>query len=139
MAAEITEKSQGDIWFVYDGECPICRTAARAFAVREAVGRLHTVNARTEKNHPVVQQVKAAALDLDEGMVVSYGGQLYHGKDALHIMALIGSDRGWFNRMNAVLFRSKPIAAFAYPFMKGVRNAAITLNGAGKIRNLADD
>ena len=124
------------IWFVYDGECPVCQTAAAAFRVREAVGTLHLVNARTEAEHPVIAEVNTARLDLDAGMVIKYGGRLYHGADALQLMALIGSKQGWLNRMNALLFRNKSVAWLAYPFMRAARNLAIALKGAGKIKNL---
>ena len=128
--------SKRAIWFVYDGECPICATAAAAFRVREAVGTLHLVNAREDVGHPVLSEVNAARLDLDEGMVVKYSGLLYHGADALQLMAMIGSEHGWLNRMNAALFRNKAVARFAYPFMRAVRNMAVSLKGSGKIRNL---
>jgi predicted DCC family thiol-disulfide oxidoreductase YuxK len=124
------------IWFVYDGECPICQTAAAAFRVREAVGTLHLVDARADLSHPVLAEVNAAQLDLDLGMVIKYGGRLYHGADALQLMALIGSDHGWLNRMNALLFRNAAVARFAYPFMRAARNLAIALKGSEKIRNL---
>ena len=134
MTAQAPSKQA--IWFIYDGECPICATAAAAFRVREAVGTLHLVNAREEIGHPVLSEVNNARLDLDEGMVVKYGGRLYHGADALQLMAMIGSEHGWLNRMNAALFRSMRVARFAYPFMRAVRNMAIALKGSGKIRNL---
>ena len=110
--------------------------AATAFGVRDAVGTLHLVNAREDTGHPALGEVNAARLDLDEGMVIKYGGILYHGSDALQLMALIGSEHGWLNRMNAVLFRSRPVATFAYPFMRAARNLAIALKGAGQINNL---
>lgn len=124
------------IWFVYDGECPVCATAAAAFRVRDAVGTLLLVNARSDAGHPVLSEVNAARLDLDDGMVIKYGGRLYHGAEALHLMALIGSEHGWLNRMNALLYRNKSVARFAYPIMRAVRNMAIALKGSGKIRNL---
>jgi predicted DCC family thiol-disulfide oxidoreductase YuxK len=134
----VTEQapSKQAIWFVYDGECPICSMAAAAFQVSKAVGALHLVDARADLDHAVLNEVNAARLDLDEGMVIKYGGRLYHGADALQLMALIGSERGWLNRMNALLFRSKPVAMFAYPFMRAARNLAIALKGAGQINNL---
>ena len=128
--------SKQSIWFVYDGECPVCATAAAAFRVREAVGTLHLVNARQDAGHPVLNEVNAARLDLDEGMAIKYGGRLYHGADALHLMALIGSQHGWLNRMNALLFRNKRVAVFAYPFLRGARNLAVALKGSGKFNNL---
>ncbi len=128
--------SKQAIWFVYDGECPICATAAAAFRVREAVGILHLVNARVDVGDPVLSEVNAARLDLDEGMAVKYGGRLYHGADALQLMALIGSEHGWMNRINAALFKNKSVARISYPFMRAVRNMAIAVKGSGKIRNL---
>jgi predicted DCC family thiol-disulfide oxidoreductase YuxK len=128
--------SKPEIWFVYDGECPVCATAASAFQVRKAVGALHLVNARTDLAHPALAEVNDARLDLDAGMAIKYGGRLYHGADALHLMALIGSEHGWLNRMNALLFRSKSVARGAYPFMRAARNLAVALKGSGKINNL---
>jgi predicted DCC family thiol-disulfide oxidoreductase YuxK len=125
-----------EIWFVYDGECPICQTAARAFKIRKAVGTLHLVNARSDLAHPVLAEVNLAALDLDQGMVIKYGGTLYHGADALQMMALLGSNTGWLNRINALLFKNKTIARISYPFMRAARNLAIAIKGRGKIRNL---
>jgi predicted DCC family thiol-disulfide oxidoreductase YuxK len=124
------------IWFVYDGECPMCSTAAAAFQVRKAAGALHLVDARVDLAHPALAEVNAARLDLDKGMAIKYGGRLYHGADALHLMALIGSEHGWLNRMNALLFKNKSVAHIAYPFMRAARNVAVAVKGSGKINNL---
>ena len=104
--------------------------------VREAVGTLHLVNARKDKGHAVLGEVNAARLDLDAGMVIKYGGCLYHVADALQLMALIGSDRGWLNRMNALLFRNRTVARLAYPILRAARNLAVLLNRSGMIGNL---
>ena len=124
------------IWFVYDGECPICHMAAEAFEIRKSVGTLQLVDAREDLDHPVLAEVNAARLDLDEGMVIKYGDRLYHGADALNLMALIGSGHGWFNRLNAALFANKTLARISYPFMRAARNLAIRLKGRGRINNL---
>lgn len=125
-----------DIWFVYDGECPICQMGASLYAVRQSVGRLHTVDARMEKGHPVYKEVNAAGLDLDRGMVIKYRNRLHQGDEALHIMAMLGAESGWFNRANNRLFRHKMLAKLCYPFMRGARNVALAVKGSGKIRNL---
>ena len=128
--------SKQAIWFVYDGECAICSMAAAAFQVRKAVGTLNLVDARTDAGNPVLNEVNLARLDLDEGMVIKYGGRLYLGAEALQLMALIGSEHGWLNRLNALLFRNKSVARFAYPFMRAARKLAVALKGSGKIQNL---
>lgn len=124
------------VWFVYDGDCPICTTAARVLRIKQAVGELHLLNARDNRDHPLVTEINQRNLDLDEGMVIKYRGELYHGRDALHFMALFGSDSGWFNRLNAVLFRSKTMARLCYPAMRAGRNLLLRLKGVSKIGNL---
>ena len=56
--------SKQTIWFVYDGECPVCSMAAAAFQVRASVGTFNLVNAREETRHPLLVEVNAARLDL---------------------------------------------------------------------------
>jgi len=83
-----------------------------------------------------MQDIAQAKLNLDEGMVIKYQNHLYQGEEALHLMAVLGGDQGWFNRLNNSLYRSKTIAKRSYPFLKGARNLALKLKGSGKIRNL---
>ncbi len=137
MTETLTAKTKNDVWFVYDGHCPVCTMAAQALRIKQAVGNLHLVNAREDKEHPILDEIKDRHLDLDEGMVLKYQNGYYHGQDALHMMALLGSSHGWFNRLNALLFRSRPIARFCYPAMRAARNTLLRFKGVGKIRNLA--
>ena len=136
MASNLTYKNKNEVWFVYDGDCPICSTAARALQIKKSVGGLHLVNARDDKKHPLLVEINRRQLDLDEGMVLKYGDGFYHGEDALHMMALLGSGKGWFNRINALLFRSKFIASVCYPTMRATRNTLLRFKGVQKIRNL---
>ena len=127
-----------DIYFVYDGECPICQMGARMYKLRQAVGTLHTVDARTEKDHPVMQEINAAGLNLDEGMVIKYEDTLYQGRDALVLMAELGADTGSLNRLNNLLFKCKTLATISYPLMKTARRIALCCKGKGLIRNLQE-
>jgi predicted DCC family thiol-disulfide oxidoreductase YuxK len=130
---------KGDVWFVYDGDCPLCTVASHALRIRAAVGALNLVDARAEKDHPVVREVNARKLDLDEGMVIKFGDAYYHGGEALHVMAMLGTGQGWFNRLNALMFRSRLLSRICYPPMRAVRNLLIRMNGVGKIDNLRGD
>jgi predicted DCC family thiol-disulfide oxidoreductase YuxK len=130
------EIGKGDVWFVYDGECPLCSAAAHALRIRQAVGHLHLVDARIETSHPIIKEVRDLNLDLDEGMVIKFRETHYHGADALHVMAMLGTGRGWFNRLNAVLFRSKLLSRLCYPSLRAGRNLLIRLRGVEKIDNL---
>ena len=112
MSKVTIDKNKGDVWFVYDGDCPICQIAARGLRIKKAVGELNLIDARSDKNNPIVMEINDKGLNLEEGMVIKFGGNFYHGADALQIMALLGTNQGWFNRLNYWLFRSSFSAKF---------------------------
>ena len=126
--------NQSKVWLIYDGECPICRPTANALKIRAAVGELILVNARHP--HPIMQELKQAGLNIDEGMVVKINNTLFQGAEAQHVLAMIGTNQDWFNRINIFLFRSKCIAKLIYPIMRNVRFAVLKIKGISKINNL---
>lgn len=130
------ETEKPDIWFVYDGECPICQMGANLFKVRQAVGKLHTIDARTQKTHPIMSEIQEANLNLDKGMVLKYEGRLYQGDEALIVMADIGDSKDAFNGLNRMLFRSRTVSKICYPFMKLARDMALKMKGIKQIKNL---
>ncbi|MEZ5792748.1 MAG: DCC1-like thiol-disulfide oxidoreductase family protein [Nitratireductor sp.] len=132
----MSAEKKDDIWFVYDGECPICQMGASMYKVRAAVGELITVDARTERDHWLMEKINAEGLDLDQGMVICYRDQLFHGDGALRIMAELGNGEGIYNRTNEALFHSPTLARLIYPLLRGARNLALRLRGVDKIRNL---
>ena len=136
MTAQVTSEMQAEVWFIFDGGCPLCAFAANAFQIKKAVGSLHLLDARKTKDHPLLREVKARDLDLDQGMVLAYQNEFYHGQDALHMMALLGSDYGWVNKMNAGLFRYKLLARICYPPLRMIRNMLLHIKGMQKLRDL---
>ncbi len=123
-----------EVWLVYDGECPICRPSANALKIKKAVGTLHLINARDA--HPILQEIKHAGINLDDGMVVKFKDTLYHGAEAQYILAMIGTQSDWFNRINVFLFRSRLMARLIYPVLKLIRSILLKLKGISKINNL---
>lgn len=121
----------GAATLIYDGECPFCSAYVRMYRVRDAAGGLELVDARTAPEWRA--RLHALGYDLDAGMVLAMGDRFYHGPDALHALALMGSPSGLFNRINAVLFRSARLSKFAYPALRAGRNAALRLLGRGRI------
>jgi predicted DCC family thiol-disulfide oxidoreductase YuxK len=124
------------VWFVYDGECPICNYAAHAFRIKKKYGELHLLNARAGSDHEILQEINRRRFDLDAGMVIVAGGKFYHGKTALQFMAQFGDEQGCFNRINTLLFRSSAISSLMYPWMRGARNVLIRIRRKGLIDNL---
>ena len=59
--AKIDQKTiKGEVWFAYDGHCPICTHAAHALQIRKSAGTLRLVNARENPSHPPHSRDKPA-------------------------------------------------------------------------------
>ena len=125
-----------EVWFIYDGQCPLCLMGATHFKVRKALGELHLLDAREEPNHPVMQEINRLGHDLDYGMVIKFQNTCYQGADALQVMAMLGTNHGWFNRINAQLFRSRTLSKILYPFFRLTRDLLLKLKGVQPINNL---
>ena len=123
------------IWFVYDGECPMCKAGVQAFRIKQAVGELRTLDKRTvDADHPVFQRIRDAGLDINQGMIIAYGDRLYQGAEALHLMALIGSEHSVVSKLSARIFRSPLRAKLCYPFLRGTRNLLLKCKGVSQIK-----
>ena len=116
---------------VYDGGCPFCSAYVRLVQLRQALGWVEIVDARA--GGAIVDEIVAAGLDLDEGMVLKLDGALYHGEDCLNRLALMSSPSGVFNRINALLFRNRTVSRIAYPVLRAGRNATLWLLGRPRL------
>jgi predicted DCC family thiol-disulfide oxidoreductase YuxK len=116
---------------VYDGECPVCSTYVRYMRIKKSVGDLTLINAR--ESGEWVQRVRSAGYDLDEGMVLIYGGRIYHGADCINMLALLSSRSGLFNRVNAAIFRHEGLSRVLYPVLRSGRNLLLRLLGREKL------
>ncbi len=99
-----------------------------------ATGGLLLVDARTPSE--LLAQVTAAGLDIDQGMVLKLGEQLYYGADAIAALALISSRSGLFNRVNYWIFRSSRVSRYLYPMLRSMRNLLLNMLRKHKINNL---
>ncbi len=122
---EEREPGDGQPVLVYDGACPVCSQYVRYIRIRESAGTLLMINARDGGHW--VERVVRAGLNLDEGMVLFYGGRAYHGVDCVHLLALLSTGSGVFNRLNALAFRQPGVARFSYPIMRAGRNLLLRL------------
>tara|TARA_B100000989_G_scaffold287898_1_gene257988 strand:- start:1299 stop:2342 length:1044 start_codon:yes stop_codon:yes gene_type:complete len=126
-----TSERDNGIFLIYDNECLLCRQSATALRLKDAVGKLTTINARTE--HPLVKEVTSKGYDLNEGIIVKYNDHFYYGTDAIHMLALLSSPVGIFNRLNASLFKYKLSAKLLYPFFKAIRKLLLIIRRTPKI------
>jgi hypothetical protein len=69
-------------------------------------------------------------------MVVKVGDDLYYGADAIHILALMSTKSGMFNRITAWVFQSSKVSSMLYPVLRDGRNFALWMMRVPFIRNL---
>jgi predicted DCC family thiol-disulfide oxidoreductase YuxK len=123
-AASATEPG---IDIVYDGECPFCSAYVRMMRLRETVGPVRLIDARSDD--PLVTRLAGAGLDFDRSMAVAYGGRTYTGGEAMTLLALLTTRSGLFNRAMRVLFASPANSRRLYPVFVACRIAALRLLG----------
>ncbi|UPK40586.1 DUF393 domain-containing protein [Bradyrhizobium sp. 186] len=123
------ELTHGDdeIWVVYDGECPLCSRYVLLYQLRERGQRVHLIDARSE--HPIVGDIRARNLDLNEGMVVRWRGQHYYGAQAMHLLATLAGEATFFNRLNRLVFSRPRFARALYPALVRGRKLLLRLLG----------
>jgi len=124
-----------ELALIYDGECPVCTAYSCSVDVDEhKASGIKRINARSDD--ALVKQAKDAGIDLDEGMIVLHDGKMYHGADALNIMARLAPKRGFGNRMNKLFFSNATVSRLSYPVLRAGRNTLLKLLGRKKIRDI---
>ena len=126
--------SENEVLLVYDRECPACNYYCQLVQINKTVGRLKIVDARESSD--VMDEITNLGLDIDQGMVLKLEGRIYYGADAIHMLSLIGTRSGFFNRINYWIFRSKNISRVLYPIFKALRNLLLKILRVTKINNL---
>ena len=82
------------------------------------------------------KEITAKGWDIDQGMVLKMGEELYYGSNAIHALALISSRSGVFNRINFWVFKSKTNSKWIYPILRFFRNLLLRILNKTKINNL---
>lgn len=116
---------------IYDGQCPFCSSYVALMRLRQSVGPVDLVDARSDD--PRVAAAVAAGLDLDEGMVVIWDGRYFHGQAAVHLLATLSGEGGAMNRLQRLAFATPRRAAWLYPPLVRGRRAYLRLAGRSPI------
>jgi predicted DCC family thiol-disulfide oxidoreductase YuxK len=117
-----------DLSVVYDGECPFCSSYVTLYRIRQQTDHVHLIDARS--GHPLVADIRRRGYDLDAGMVVQFEGRLYHGAEAMNLLAILGSRGGLFNWLNRTIFRHPRVSRVLYPWL--VRGRLLLLRLLGR-------
>ena len=115
----------------YDGECPVCSNYVRYYRLGEGNIdiSLEDVRGKPEK----ISEFNSQGLNLDTGIIVLLDKAIYHGAEAVNILALLSSPVGFFNRMNRWIFSKRKVASILYPILVIGRNFLLLLLGRKKI------
>ncbi|MGB9152630.1 MAG: DUF4166 domain-containing protein [Alphaproteobacteria bacterium] len=119
---------------IYDDQCPICRTYCRNIELNDNAGELILVDARQPSN--AMDLVTSKGLDIDEGIVLKTGTNLYYGSEAIYQLSKHIKPINFMGGASAILFRSHTLSKLIYPVGKAARNVALRLLGIEKINNL---
>jgi predicted DCC family thiol-disulfide oxidoreductase YuxK len=116
---------------IYDGACIFCGAYVRLLSLREAVGPVELINARS--GDPRLRAYESAGYDLNEGMLFEYNGTIYFGADAICVLAVLSTPSSTFNRINGALLSKQHFARFFYPIFKFCRTIILKLRRIPKI------
>ena len=129
--------SKQQLYLIYDKGCPACNYYCQFVRIRESVGELKLINAREHSDF--MDEISGKGLDIDQGMVLKMGDQIFYGSNAIHILSLISTGNGFFNRINYWIFKSEKRASVIYPVLRFFRNLLLKILGKSKINNLELD
>ena len=117
--------TENQVWLIYDGECPFCSSYVQYIRLQESKGTLTLIDAR--QGGDLVNSILETGLDLDEGMVLKYQDRLYHGADCINMLALMSTRSGLFNKLNALIFKSRLVSRLLYPVLRAGRNLTLKI------------
>lgn len=123
-----------NIQLVYDKQCPICEFYCQKIDVDDSFGSLLRIDARIASD--AMNEITNLGLDIDEGMVLKVGDDLFYGADAINRLARMSSRSGIINRLAYWIFRSRGAARALYPMFRAGRNLLLKLLRRSRINNL---
>ena len=100
--------------------------------LREVLPNVELLNAR--ENVQLAAQFLEAGYDLNSGMIVQVGERTYFGDEAMHVLSLLSTRAGLFNKLMAFLFRSPRRSRAIYPILRAGRSLTLLLLGRKAIQ-----
>jgi predicted DCC family thiol-disulfide oxidoreductase YuxK len=127
LAESAFDRAGADLVIVYDGECPFCSRYVALQRVRESVGKVSMVDARDHLSD--ASAAKLAGIDIDQGMLAIWRGQIHAGAAAVRLLAQLSRRRSIW----ATIFESKPRADRLYPVLRMGRSMALKALGRRRL------
>ena len=121
---------------IYDGECIFCQNYVHFVRLQEAVGSVELIDARS--SDPRVRRYWREGYDLNNGMLFVLRGKVYHGHEAVHILALLSQKSGILGRLNLRIFSNRTSAVMLYPLLKLGRRVTLAVRGRNVLQRPTD-
>lgn len=132
------QKAQKEtVFLVYDHDCPVCRSYCTRLSSRADGPEIALVDARTDQS--LMTEITERGLDIDEGMVLKVGDEVFYGSEAAWRLTAYTRRTGFTGWVDRIFFPSRGAARVMYPLGKALRNAILRLLNIPRINNLKPD
>ncbi|MDP2206175.1 MAG: DUF4166 domain-containing protein [Alphaproteobacteria bacterium] len=122
------------VFLVYDHDCPVCRGYCTRLAPRDDRTEIALVNARTDDS--LMPELTDRGLDIDEGMVLKVGDDVFYGSEAAWRLTAYTRRAGVTGWVDRIFFPSRRLTQVMYPIGKAIRGAILHLLHIPRINNL---
>jgi predicted DCC family thiol-disulfide oxidoreductase YuxK len=120
------KNNDGCLSVLYDGACPFCAKFVMLYKLKN-IFHVNLIDARGSP--ALVEQYHAQGYDANDGMLVLWRGRVYHGAEAMHVLAYLSNRRGIFNKLNRWIFGNQNIGRCIHPLFALVRKLVLRFLG----------
>ena len=117
---------------VYDGDCIFCQNYVSFLRLRENVGPVELLDARS--GDPRVERLWHEGYDLNEGMIFVHDGTVHYGPEAMRMLSELSGDPSLAGRARDQILSRGRIVNFAYPLLKLGRRLTLLARGKRLMR-----
>ena len=119
-----------DLDIYYDGQCPFCTNFVTLARLKKSYTvSLYDLREEKEKSALFTSQ----GYDINDGMVVILDKKIYHGYEAVYLIAALSNKNKRVGKIYSFFLSKKGLTKFLYPFMRAGRNFTLFLLGRKKI------
>lgn len=122
MTASHPTRDDRPVRILYDGECPFCANYVSMARLRQRVGEVELIDARTRPD--LMEAHKAAGRPIDDGMIVEMEDRVYFGGDAVWAINALLSSNPLLNALSG-----RALLKFIYPALRFGRNSVLRVMG----------
>ena len=119
-------ESSEKIVLIYDGECPFCERYSDYISLR----RTREIALRDAREHPdLVNELRSRGYDLNKGMALLWGDDVYLGRSAMSVLDTLTMTRGAWDASLRHFLRIPGMLYVVYPICRLFRWIALKLLG----------